>query len=94
MILQPAFGGSVPSDEMVVEWEPVVSPPGIDIVGYQVVVVTDSGSKRVLTVDLPATATRLPIPGEFLEPGEYKAEVLAIEAGGNQTLTEHQFTVE
>jgi hypothetical protein len=29
------------------------------------------------------------VPPQFLEPGkEYKFEVLAIEAGGNQTITE------
>ena len=32
------------------------------------------------------------VPAEFLQRGtEYKAEVLAIEAGGNQTLTEIAF---
>jgi hypothetical protein len=36
----------------------------------------------------------MPVPTEFLEPKtEYKAEVPAIEASGNQTLTEIAFTV-
>jgi Integrase core domain len=49
---------------------------------------------RVLSVDLPARARRLPVPWAFLQRGtEYKVEVLAIEAGGNQTLTEIAFTV-
>ena len=66
---------------------------GSKIVGYQVVV-TREDPLRVLSVDLPARARRLPVPAEFLQRGtEYKAEVLAIEAGGNQTLTEIAFTV-
>jgi hypothetical protein len=32
------------------------------------------------------------VPSEFLEPNtKYKFEVLAIDAGGNQTLTERSF---
>jgi hypothetical protein len=77
---------------VVVAWKPVRTP-GVDIVGYQVVV-TREDPLRVLSVDLPARARRLPVPAEFLQRGiEYKAEVLAIEAGGNQTLTEIAFTV-
>jgi hypothetical protein len=35
------------------------------------------------------------VPAEFLQRGtEYKAEVLAIEKSGNQTLTELAFTVQ
>jgi hypothetical protein len=93
-ILQPEDGEIVPGDSVVVEWEPVVGPPGTVVAGYQVVVTTDSGPLRVFEADLPASATELPIPAEFFQPGLYKAEVLAIEVGGNQTLTEHEFTVE
>jgi len=82
----------VPRDHFVVAWKPVPTP-GVDVVGHQVVV-TREDPLRVLSVDLPARARRLPVPGEFLQRGiEYKAEVLAIEAGGNQTLTEVAFTV-
>ena len=67
-----------------IAWKPVPTP-GVDIVGYQVVV-TREDPLRVLSVDLPARARRLPVPAEFLQRGvEYKAEVLAIEASGNQT---------
>jgi hypothetical protein len=70
-----------------------VRTTGVHIVGYQVVV-TREDPLRVLSVDLPAGARRLPVPAEFLQRGvEYKAEVLAIEASGNQTLTEIAFTV-
>jgi hypothetical protein len=91
-ILRPRNDAEVPRDNVVVAWRPVPTP-GVDIVGYQVVV-TREDPLRVLSVDLPASARRLPVPAEFLQRGiEYKAEVLAIEASGNQTLTEVAFTV-
>jgi hypothetical protein len=92
-ITRPRDDAEVSRDHVVVAWRPVRTPRGIDVVGYQVVV-TREDPLRVLSVDLPASARRLPVPSEFLRRGvEYKAEVLAIEAGGNQTLTEVAFTV-
>jgi hypothetical protein len=92
-IVRPRDDAQVSRDRVVVAWKPVRTPPGIDIVGYQVVV-TREDPLRVLSVDLPASARRLPVPSAFLQRGtEYKAEVLAIEASGNQTLTEVAFTV-
>ena len=91
-IVRPRNDTEVPRDHVVVAWEPVQTP-GVDIVGYQVVV-TREDPLRVLSVDLSARARRLPVPAEFLQRGiEYKAEVLAIEASGNQTLNEIAFTV-
>jgi hypothetical protein len=91
-ILRPRDDAQVSRDHVVVAWKPVPAL-GVEIVGYQVVV-TREDPLRVLGVDLPASARRLPVPAEFLQRGtEYKAEVLAIEAGGNQTLTEVAFTV-
>jgi limonene-1,2-epoxide hydrolase len=63
------------------------------------VVVTreDVDPPDVFQVDLPATGSReeVRIPQQFLASGvEYKVEVLTIAASGNQTLTEHVFTVE
>jgi hypothetical protein len=92
-ILRPQDEAQVARDHVVVAWKGVRNPPGSKIVGYQVVV-TREDPLRVLSVDLPARARRLAVPAEFLQRGtEYKAEVLAIEAGGNQTLTEIAFTV-
>jgi hypothetical protein len=92
-ILRPRDDAQVSRDHVVVAWKPVRTPPGVEIVGYQVVV-TREDPLRVLSVDLPASARRLPVPAEFLQRGtEYKAEVLAIEKSGNQTLTEVAFTV-
>jgi len=83
-----------PNEPVVVRWLPVVTPPAVNIVGYQVLVVEEGTTTRTLSVDLPANARKLTVPPEFLQPGtEYKVEVLAIEASGNQTLSERSFTV-
>ena len=45
-----------------------------------------------LDVMMPPTADRLRVPPGFLESGtEYEWEVLAIEEGGNQTLSSSTF---
>jgi hypothetical protein len=92
-IIAPAGGAVVARDNVVAQWKQVTTPAGIDVVGYRAIV-TREDPLRVFSADLPASATSLTIPSEFLEPGtEYKLEVQAIEAGGNQTLTEIAFTV-
>lgn len=91
-IVAPEEDAVVPPDALVVEWEQV-EEPGIDIIGYQVVVERED-PLRVFQVDLPATATSVTVPAEFLEPDtEHKVEVLAIEASGNQTITEVGFVI-
>jgi hypothetical protein len=91
-ILSPTDGSTVPADDVVVEWAPVTTPPGIDIAGYQVTVTQEKPVLRVFSVDLPATATRTSVPAEFVQGRiQYSVEVLAIEAGGNQTLTSVTF---
>ena len=57
------------------------------IVGYQVIV----GSFQVT---VPAGTTRVTLPAEFaasLGRGAHPFEVLAIDASGNQTITEGEF---
>lgn len=82
------------SDYLRIRWSEVTSPPPgfpsrtITISGYQVIV----GSFQVT---LPATARSVTVPPEFvasLPSGANPYEVLAIEVGGNQTLTEGTFT--
>jgi Fibronectin type III domain len=91
MLLSPQPDTPVTGDSVVVEWRPAIQPQGIDIVSYQVSVERED-PLRVVAVDLPSTATSITVPAEFLEPGtEYKVEVLAIEASGNQTITERTF---
>jgi hypothetical protein len=86
--------GSVNPDNTVIKWNPVVTPPGIEIVGYQVAVEREDPF-RALTADVAPTSTSFTVPADFLEPGtEYKFEVLAIEASGNQTITVGFFETE
>lgn len=96
-VLSPQAGSAVGRADLVVRWAPVTSPAGVEVVAYQVLVVADAPAlgnpKRVLDVMLPASADRFGVPAEFLSPGTYKVEVLAIDRGGNQTLTEVAVTV-
>jgi len=82
-----------PGSKLVIRWSEVDAPPEdfpgrrIDVVAYQVIV----GSFQVT---LPAGRTSVTVPPEFVETlasGEQLFEVLAIEANGNQTLTEGSF---
>lgn len=85
VIVSPEEDSVQDPNNTVVRWEPVADPPGSEIVGYQVIV-------EGFSVELPATATSVTVPPEFLEPGtEYSFEVLAIEESGNQTITESFF---
>jgi hypothetical protein len=92
----PAVSAEVDDDEVVIRWEPVSGPPDgfparrIHVVGYQVI----AGSFQVT---LPASSTEVTLPREFVEslgPGEHDLEVLAIDASGNQTITEGTFETE
>ena len=93
VLLSPADGSVQDPNNTVITWQPVADPVGGRIVRYEVLVTQeDPKPKRVLSADLPATATSMIVPPTFLLPGnEYKYEVLAIEEGGNQTLTEASF---
>jgi hypothetical protein len=92
-IVAPQDGATVARDNLVARWTPVTTPAGIEIAGYRAIV-TREDPLRVFSVDLPASATSVTVPAEFLEAGiEYKLEVQAIAANGNQTLTEIVFTV-
>ncbi|MCI0617040.1 fibronectin type III domain-containing protein [bacterium] len=93
-LVSPLEGGKLQNPKnTVLLWRPVDAPNGSPIVGYQVIVVQLESQfpaipKVTLDIMMPATATRLKIPDGFLLPDtEYEWEVLAIEAGGNQTLS-------
>lgn len=93
VLLAPAEGSVQNRTNTVVWWAPVADPVGSHIVRYEVLIVEDGTvPKRVLSVVVPATETSMAVPAAFLTPnGSYKWEVLAIEAGGNQTLSEATF---
>jgi hypothetical protein len=83
-------------DRIRIRWEPVTGPPenfpqtSITIVGYQVIV-------ESFQVTLPPSSTQVILPRKFVQslaPGEHEFEVLAIEARGNQTITEGSFTIQ
>lgn len=92
-IVSPSDGATVGREDVVARWKPVTTPAGTDIVGYRAIV-TRKDPPRVFSVDLPGSVRAVTVPDEFLEPGtEYSLEVQAIEAGGNQTLTQTAFRV-
>jgi hypothetical protein len=90
----PDVSAEVDGNEVIISWDPVTGPPEgfpdreINITGYQVIV-------EPFQVTLPGSRTSVTLPPEFVESlaaGEHPFEVLAIEAGGNQTITEGTFT--
>lgn len=98
-IVSPPGGATVDSIQpVVIAWEPVMRPfPGttkpVKITGYQVIVERVKPQPLLaFSSEMPATATQVTVPAEFLQgKAEYNVEVLAIEAGGNQTITERAF---
>jgi hypothetical protein len=92
-IVSPAAGAPVPRDNVLASWNRVAEQRGIDVVGYRAIVEREDPF-RVFSVDLPASVTSVTIPSQFLKSGgEHKLEVQAIEASGNQTITEISFRV-
>jgi hypothetical protein len=94
VLVSPADGADdVDPEETVIEWNPVPDPPGSRIAGYQVVIEIEEPRLRVFSTDVGPQTTQVTVPPEFLDPGtEYKVEVLAIEEGGNRTISEAEFT--
>jgi hypothetical protein len=91
----PVVASTVKGDAVEISWQAVTDPPSgfpderIRIVGYQVIV----GSFQVT---LPASSRKVTVPPEYiasLPSGVTLFEVLAIDAGGNQTITEGSFTL-
>ena len=82
--------GLGPGNSLVIRWDAVTGPPKgfpdrpIRIVGYQVIV-------GAFQVTVPPTTTSVTVSPEFVESldlGPQPFEVLAIEASGNQSITE------
>lgn len=98
-LLAPAEDATVnAAAPVVIRWQAVQSPfPGttlpVTIAGYQVIVErVKPGPLRVFSVQVPASVTQVTVSPEFLQAkAEYKFEVLAIEAAGNQTISESSF---
>ena len=102
-IVAPEEGAEVDPDDTVIMWNRVDEPilPGlgrapsddVDIVGFHVVVDREDPQPLVVfTADLPADATEVTVPPEFLQAGAtYKFEILQIDVSGNQTIAESEF---
>ncbi|MFN0106639.1 MAG: fibronectin type III domain-containing protein [Bryobacteraceae bacterium] len=97
LLLSPMENALVNPTNLVVMWQPVAAPNGSSIIGYQVLVVKpDSGlpalPKIILDIMMPPTASSMAVPPGFLLPkSDYEWEVLAIEQGGNQTISVGHF---
>lgn len=94
ILLTPIEDSVQNPDSTVVSWLPVPDPPGSEITAYQVIVtqILDVLPKREFSVNVPADVNSVTVPSEFMaSDAEYEFEVLAIEAGGNQTLSSSGF---
>jgi hypothetical protein len=88
-----------PQSPVVIDWIAVTTPfPGttspVKVVGYQVIVEQVKPEPlRIFSLTVPATVTSVTVSPEFIQANaEYAFEVLAIESGGNQTISEGSFT--
>jgi hypothetical protein len=92
VIVAPQAGAVVNPNNIVIDWDPVTTPTGIQIVEYQVIVEGGDPS-REFSIFVPAAVTSVTVPSEFFEAGtDYLFEILAIEVGENQTITEGSFS--
>lgn len=88
--------------EVIITWDPVVAPhpelgrPGpIEIVRYEVSVEREEPTALTLTADLDPDTTSFRVPFELLGSGdEIKFQILATDAGGNETSSESCFIVQ
>jgi len=101
-IVSPLEGAVVDPSSTVIRWDPVtesISDSPVEIVGYEVIITKPAAvpspgfSKPVLSVHVSASTTSLTVPREFFEPATtYEFEVLALEVGGNQTISASSFS--
>ena len=95
VIVSPLPGDIVDPEDAVIEWEPVTSPAGVEIVTYEVIAGSEDGESD-FTMTLSGTATSVKLPTELFDEGftDYKFEILAKEESGNQTITESTFSTD
>jgi hypothetical protein len=93
VLVSPAEDSVQDPSNTVITWLPVADPPGGRIVRYEVIVEDENFvPARVFSAAVPATVTSMMVPPTFLLPNsEYEFEVIAIEEGGNQTISESSF---
>lgn len=99
VVISPQDGDVIDPDDFTIEWEPVTTTidgsPDIEIIEYEVIV-GQIDPKRELSIHLSASVTSVKIPAEFFEQDNtlHVFEILAIEAGHNQTITAGEFLTE
>ncbi len=97
VLVSPVEDAVVDANNLIVRWQGVGPANGSPIIGYQVLVVKPNTGIRalpkiILDVTMPAGATSMAVPpGFLLRDSAYTWEVLAIESGGNQTLSVGHF---
>jgi hypothetical protein len=85
--------------EFEIEWAAVTEtvlgdPSHLNIVKYQVIV-EDGNTGNKFDILLPGTASSVKVPDNFLSgPGLHKVEILAVDATGNQSISEVEFVTE
>lgn len=85
--------GTLDPAHATIAWNAVTTPAGVAIAGYEVVIEHDDF--HFFDVKVPATTTNVTVPPQLLQPTtQYGFEVLAIDASGNQTITESSFTTQ
>ena len=103
VVISPADGEVVDRENVVIAWEPVSSPDGIEIEVYQLQlypVDPPEGEEPIdlnidLTFEVPYFVTEVIIASDFLAPNaEYAYELMAVEASGNRTFTISSFKTE
>ena len=96
VLVFPIDGEAVDPDDAVFEWEPVADPPGGEIVGYEIIAGCEDAEFVDYTAQVGSDVTSVTVSPEILNQGgeECKWEVLAIEAGGNQTISESEFEID
>jgi hypothetical protein len=92
VIHSPVGGAVVDPSNLVIDWDPVTTPAGVQILEYEVILgAIDPPMESSLRV--PASVTSLKIPPEMLLPGtQYEFEVVAVEANHSQTLSTSVFS--
>ena len=102
-VLAPEDGDVVsPGENLLIRWKSVTGPiipelGPVNVVGYHVVIADATNPEPLppgkipaqFDVDLPKGVTSFLVPKQFLQSNRiYEFEILATEAGGNQTITE------
>ncbi len=92
----PLEDDEVDPDNAVFEWQPVADPPGSEIVGYEVIIVCEDLEFGEIIAQVGPDVTTYTASPEFMSQGgeECKWEILSIEASGNQTISESEFSIE